>query len=183
MALPLGQGTWNLDPAHSVVEFAVRHLGISNIRGRFIGVEASLDVGADLDSSSLTAEVDMSTVDTGNPDRDGHLRSTDIFDVESQPRMRFASTGIAEAGDGRYAVTGDLTINGTTRSETLDVTFNGTGDNPLDGSTRGGFTATGTIDRTAYGIDWNVPLTQGGFMVANDVAVTLNAQLVGPAAD
>lgn len=183
MTLPLGPGAWTLDPAHSAVEFSVRHLGISTIRGRFGGVEATLEVGDDLGSCSLAAEVDMSSVDTGNADRDGHLRSTDIFNVEDQPRMTFASAEIVERGDGRYAVTGDLTLNGATRSQTLDVTFAGTGDNPLDGSTRAGFSATGVVDRTAYGIDWNVPLPAGGFMLGNDIDVTLHAQLIGPSSD
>jgi len=123
MALPLQNGEWSLDPAHSVVEFAVRHLGISTIRGRFGGVEASVVVGSDLGSSSLAAEVDMSSVDTGNADRDTHLRSTDFFDVDTQPKMVFASTSMTQSGDEAYEVVGDLTINGQTHSETLSVTF------------------------------------------------------------
>jgi polyisoprenoid-binding protein YceI len=183
MRLPLPSGAWSLDPAHSVVEFSVRHLGISTIRGRFVGIEATMQVGDDLSSSSLSAEIDMSTVDTGDANRDGHLRSSDIFDVERQPKMTFTSTAIADQGGGRYTVVGDMTINGTTRSETLDVEFAGTGSNPLDGSTRAGFSATGHIDRTAYGVDWNVPLPAGGFMLSNDIDLTLHAQLIGPSSD
>ncbi len=94
--------------------------------------------------------------------------------------MGFASTAINETGDGRYQVIGDMTINGTTRSETLAVTFGGTESNPLDSSTRAGFSATGTIDRAAYGIDWNVPLPGGGAMLSDTIDLTLDAQLIGP---
>ncbi len=183
MSLPLNSGTWSLDPAHSVVEFTVRHLGISLIRGRFTDVSATLDVGGELDGSVLSAEVGMASVTTGDENRDGHLRSTEIFNVESQPKMGFTSTAITAAGDGRYQVTGDMTINGATNSETLDVHFGGTEGNPLDGSTRAGFSATGSIDRTAYGIDWNVPLPTGGTMLGNTIDLTLDAQLIAPSAD
>lgn len=180
MTLPLGSGAWTLDPAHSVVGFAVRHLGISSIRGRFTDVSAELQVGEDLTGSSLQAEVAMASVTTGNEGRDGHLQSTDIFNVESQPTMTFASTSIAEAADGRYAVTGDLTLNGTTKNETLDVEFFGSETNPMDGSVRAGFAASGSIDRADYGIDWNVPMPGGGAMLATTIAITLDAQLIGP---
>ncbi len=183
MSLPLVSGAWSLDPTHSVVEFSVRHLGISSIRGRFTDVSAKLEVGGELDQSALSAEVGMASVTTGDENRDGHLRSTEIFDVESQPKMGFTSTAITDAGDGRYQVTGDMTINGTTKSETLDVTFGGMESNPLDGSTRAGFNATGSIDRTAYGIDWNVPLPGGGAMLSSTIELTLDAQLVGPSDD
>lgn len=180
MSLPLTSGTWSLDPAHSVVEFSVRHLGISLIRGRFTDVSATLDVGGELDGSVLSAEVAMASVTTGDENRDGHLRSTEIFDVETQPKMGFTSTAITTAGGGRYQVTGDMTINGTTNSETLEVHFGGTEGNPLDGSTRAGFSATGSIDRATYGIDWNVPLPGGGAMLSNTIDLTLDAQLIAP---
>ncbi|MGI9616105.1 MAG: YceI family protein [Acidimicrobiales bacterium] len=181
MSLPIAAGDWALDPAHSVVSFRVRHLGISTVRGRFGQVEAMLTVGDDLARTSLSATVDMSSVDTGNADRDGHLRSTDIFDAESNPAMVFRSTAIDDAGDGAFRVTGDLTINGHTQSETFDARFAGTETFPMDGSTRAGFEASATIDRSAYGIDFNVPLASGGAMLSNDVDIALDAQLVGPA--
>ncbi len=150
------------------------------IRGRFTDVSATLDVGGEPDGSVLSAEVGMASVTTGDENRDGHLRSTEIFDVESQPKMGFTSTAITEVGDGRYQVAGDMTINGTTNGETLDVQFGGTEGNPLDGSTRAGFSATGSIDRTTYGIDWNVPLPGGGAMLGNTINLTLDAQLIAP---
>ena len=183
MALPLAAGAWTMDPAHSVVGFSVRHLGISSIRGRFVEASASLVVGPDLADTSLTAEVEMASVSTGNEGRDGHLQSTDIFNVERQPKMTFSSTAITEVGDGRYRMVGDLSLNGATNTETLEVEFFGTETNPMDSSVRAGFAATGAIDRTRYGIDWNVPMPGGGAMLATDIEITLDAQLVGPAAD
>ena len=182
MSLPLSTGTWGVDPVHSTVQFSIRHLGISSIRGRFTDVDASVDVGDDLSSSSLSATIGMGSIDTGNADRDGHVTSSDIFDAEANPKMTFTSTSISSSGDNDYQVTGDMTMHGVTRSETLEVTFFGTEDNPLDGSVRAGFVATGSIDRTDYGIDWNVPLAAGGFMLGTDVAITIDAQLVGPSA-
>ncbi len=181
MTTPLASGDWTMDPAHSVVGFSVRHLGISLIRGRFTDASATLTVGDDLAATSLSAEIEMASVTTGNEGRDGHLQSTEIFNVEAQPKMGFRSTSISEAGDGRYRVTGDLTLNGTTGSETLDVEFFGSETNPMDQSVRAGFAATGAIDRTAYGIDWNVPMPAGGGMLATTIDITLDAQLVGPA--
>ena len=183
MALPVAKGDWSLDPAHSVVEFAVRHLGISTVRGRFKDASATLSVGDDLASSSLSAEVQMASVDTGNADRDGHLQSTDIFNVEAQPVMSFRSTSIGETGDGSYQVTGDMTVNGHTSAETLSVSFFGTEVFPMDGSTRAGFEATGQINKAEYGIDFNVPMTSGGFMLSDKIDITVHAQLVGPAAE
>ena len=180
MSLPLAAGEWTMDPAHSNVAFAARHLGISTLRGRFGSASATLTVGDSLDGSSLTAEIDMSSVDTGNADRDGHLQSTDFFSVETQPKMSFASTSIEELGDHRYRVNGTLTLNGQSNEESLETTFFGTEKNPLDGSTRAGFEAVGRIDRTAYGITWNVPLEAGGVMLSNEIDITLNTQLVGP---
>jgi YihY family inner membrane protein len=181
--LPITAGEWTLDPAHSVVEFAVRHLGISTVRGRFGGVTATLSVADDLSSSSLTAEIDMSTVDTGNSDRDAHLLGTDFFDANTQPTMSFRSTAIADAGDGAYRVSGDMTINAHTQRETLDARLFGIETFPMDGSTRAGFEASGRIDRTAYGIDFNVLLASGGVMLSNGIDITIDAQLVGPSDD
>ncbi|MEZ5226528.1 MAG: YceI family protein [Acidimicrobiales bacterium] len=183
MSLPLAAGSWSIDPVHSVVQFSVRHLGISSLRGRFGDVSATLEVGDDLGSSQLSAAIGMGSIDTGNADRDGHVRSSDFFNADVNPQMTFSSTAIEDAGDGTYRVSGDLSLNGVSQSETLTVNFFGTEDNPLDGSVRAGFEATGEIDRTAYGIDWNVPLASGGIMLGKKVGITIDAQLVGPAAD
>ncbi len=180
MTLPLSPGTWNVDPAHTVVGFAVRHLGISAIRGRFGDVAASVAVGEDLSTSALTAEIDMSSIDTGNPDRDGHVRSSDFFSLETHPKMSFVSTGITASGGDGFRVAGNLTINGHTQPETLDVEMFGLEDNPFDGTRRAGFAATGRINRVDYGIDWQVPLASGGIMLGQEIDLVIDAQLVGP---
>lgn len=183
MSLPLAAGQWAIDPTHSVVQFSVRHLGISLIRGRFADIEATVDVAADLASTSLSASIGMGSINTGNADRDGHIQGSDFFNAEANPKMNFASSTIEATGDGSYTVTGELTLNGHTGTETLAISFFGTEDNPLDGSVRAGFAASGQIDRTAYGIDWNVPLTSGGVMLGTEVDIAIDAQLVAPAAE
>lgn len=169
-----------MDPVHSNISFAARHLGISTLAGRFISAEATLSVGDTLETTSLNAEIDLSSVDTGDADRNGHLRSSDFFSVETKPKMSFASTSIEDLGDGRYRMNGNLTLNDHTQPESLEATFFGTEKNPLDGTTRAGFEAVGRIDRTDYGLMWNVPLEAGGVMVSHDIGITLHTQLVGP---
>ena len=178
--LPLAPGVWTLDPLHCTVEFTVRHMAISKVRGRFHTFDADIVVGDSLDSTRLQAVVDLASVDTNNADRDAHLRGSDFFAVDAHPHMTFASTAITEAGPNRYTVTGDLTINGTTRSESLAVTFNGVETYPLDGSVHAGFEATGTISRKSYGLDFNVPLGAGGFVIADHIGIELDLQLRGP---
>ncbi len=180
MSLPLRPGTWTLDPVHCTVEFTARHLGISKVRGRFHTFDAIVVVGDDLASTSLSADVDLSSVDTNNADRDAHLRNSDFFDVDHHPQMTFRSSRIEETGDGRYGITGELTINGHTRTETLDVTFHGTEVFPGDGSLHAGFEATGSINRKHYGVDFNVPLGAGGFVIADRIGIELDIQLLAP---
>ncbi len=180
MPLPLASGTWTIDPTHSVVQFSVRHLGISNIRGRFNDVEATLSVGEELATTELSASIGMGSIDTGSADRDGHVRSSDFFNAEVNPKMSFASSSI-EAGEGdAFSVSGTMTINGVSKQETLSVTFFGIEDNPFDSSVRAGFEAVGQIDRTAYGIEWQVPLPSGGIMLGKSVDITIDAQLLAP---
>ena len=177
--LPLQAGTWSIDPSHSTVEFTVRHLGLAKVRGRFNGFDARLQVGSDLAGTSLAADVDLSSVDTNNADRDGHLLSTDFFDAESHPRMTLTSTSISGEGD-TYTVVGDLSINGATHPIELDVEFFGTEVFPMDQSTRGGFSATGTLSRKEYGIEFNVPLGADKVMISDSVKIELEVQLVCP---
>ncbi len=178
-ALPLDPGTWTLDPLHCTVEFTARHMAISKVRGRFQTFDASLTVGDDLGTTALRAEVDMSSVDTGNADRDAHLRNSDFFDVDRHPSMTFESTSIRRDGD-RYVVDGALTINGVTRTERLDVRFHCVETFPGDGSVHAGFEATGSIRRSDYGIDFNVPLGAGGVVIADRIGIELDIQLLAP---
>lgn len=176
---PLATGTWTADPAHTTVGFVVRHLGLAKVRGRFEGVTAELVVGDDLSSSSVSAVIDMSTVKTGNADRDAHLASSDFFNAEAHPTMTFRSTSIAGTGE-EYTMVGDLTINGVTKQVELDVEFFGTSVFPADQSTRAGFSATGTISRKDFGIDFNAPVGADKVMISDKVALELDVELVAP---
>jgi polyisoprenoid-binding protein YceI len=177
MALPLAAGSWVLDAAHSTVGFTVRHMGISKVRGVFTGATAELAVGDSLESSKLTATVDMSTVETGNADRDAHLRSSDFFNVETHPTMRFESNAIRQTQDSGYVVDGTLSANGRSNPLTLSVEFYGTEIYPMDGSTHAGFFATGALSRKEFGIEFNVPMAAGGFVIADRVSIELDVQL------
>ena len=181
-ALPLHAGVWTLDRPHCSVEFTARHMAISKVRGRFHAFDAHVVVGGTLEESSLRAVVDLASVDTDDPDRDAHLRGSDFFSADRHPEMVFESTAITATGPATYAVVGDLTINGTTRSEVLTVTFNGLETFPGDGTRHAGFEATATIDRRAYGVDFNVPLRAGGFVISDRIRIELDVQLLAPEA-
>jgi polyisoprenoid-binding protein YceI len=180
-SLPLAAGRWALDKNHSGVYFVVRHLGLSNVRGRFDGFDATLDIGTTLDSVIVTADVDLSTVDTNNPDRDAHLRSTDFFDTDKHQQMTFRSTAIKGAGE-NYELAGDLTIHGITKPVTLDVEFNGTEVFPGDQSTHAGFSATGQIKRSDFGIDFGIIPGAEKLMLGDKVKIELDLQFVAPSA-
>ena len=177
--LPLATGTWTSDPSHTTVGFVVRHLGLSKVRGRFEGVTAELVVGDDLASSAVSAAIQMGTVKTGNADRDAHLASSDFFNAETNPTMTFRSTSVAGEGE-EYQMIGDLTINGVTKQVELDVEFFGTSVFPGDQSTRAGFSATGTISRGDFGINFNAPIGADKVMISDKVALELDVQLIAP---
>ncbi len=177
--LPLTAGTWTSDPAHTTVGFVVRHLGLSKVRGHFDGVTASLVVGDDLAGTSVAANIEMGTVQTGNPDRDAHLASSDFFNAETNPTMTFRSTAIAGEGE-EYSMLGDLTVNGVTKQVELDVEFFGTSVFPMDQSTRAGFSATGTISRSDFGINFNAPVGADKVMISDKVTIELDVQLIAP---
>ena len=178
-SLPLAAGTWTADPAHTTVGFVVRHLGLSKVRGRFDGVDARLVVGEDLATTSVRAEIQMGTVRTGNPDRDAHLASSDFFDAEVNPTMTYESRRITGEGE-EYRMVGDLTVNGITRPVELAVEFFGTSVFPGDQSTRAGFSATGTISRSDFGIAFNAPVGADKVMISDKVTLELDVQLVAP---
>jgi polyisoprenoid-binding protein YceI len=171
--------TWKIDPAHSHIEFAVRHLMISTVKGRFGTVEGT--VVAD-ESDPTTAEVvdvriDVASIDTREANRDTHLKSADFFDVEKYPVIHFKSTRITDVSGDTFKVVGDLTMHGVTREVTLDVTSEGRGKDPWGGD-RAGFSATGKIKRSDFGLTWNQLIETGGLAVADDVKITLDVQLV-----
>jgi polyisoprenoid-binding protein YceI len=177
--LALPPGRWTVDASHSGVSFVVRHLGLSNVRGRFDAFEATLDVGVDLASTVLAATIDLASVDTGNADRDAHLRSGDFFAIDEHPILSFRSTRITGAGDD-YDVVGELTIAGVTRDVELAVEFHGTEVFPVDQSTHAGFTATTEIRRSEFGIDFGIVAGADKLLLGDKVKVELDIQLVAP---
>lgn len=169
--------TWEIDPAHSRAEFAVRHLMIANVRGTIPIKRATIvQDEVDVTRSRVEAELDLTGIHTGVGARDEHLRSGDFFDVENHPVMRFESTRIEKDGEG-YRVHGDLSIRGTKRPVVLDMEIVGQGRDE-NGVERGAAVATTTLDRKDWGLTWNVALETGGVMVADKVKVTLELEAV-----
>ncbi len=177
--LPLSTGTWSADPAHSSVEFTIRHLGLTKVRGRFNSFEASIEVGESLEASTVSATIAMSSVDTNNADRDAHLLGSDFFAVDTNPTMEFRSTSLSGAGDD-WTLQGDLTINGQTNPVELDVEFYGLATDPY-GNSKAGFSGETTISRKDFGIEFNAPLETGGVLLADKVAIQLELQFVASA--
>ena len=173
-----GRTTWALDPVHSSVEFAVRHLMITTVKGRFAGVQGTV-VLDDATPSGSSAEITIqgSSIDTREPQRDAHLRSADFFDVEKFPTLTFRSTSVRDWQDEGFTLVGDLTIHGVTREVALDVTNEGRTKDPWGGE-RAGFTATTKIKRSEFGLTWNQLLETGGLAVSDEVKISLDIQLV-----
>lgn len=178
--LPLEAGMWTLDLPHCTLGFVARHMGISKVRGQFRTFDAKVEVGTDLATTRIAATVDLNSVDTGNADRDAHLRSRDFFSADLHPAMTFESTNITHVEGENYRVEGDLTINGMTRQETLNLVFQGLETFPGDGSVHAGFEAKGTINRMDYGVDFNVPLGVEGLVVSDRIEIDLDIQLLAP---
>jgi len=172
----LTPGIWTIDPSHTSLGFVARHLVVAKVRGRFGAVTGAITIAEDALASSVTAQIDMASVDTGDTARDEHLRSADFFDVENHPSMTFTSTSVSGQG-ADYVVTGDLTIKGVTRPRTLDLEFDGVSGDPW-GGTRAGFTATAEIDRRDWGLEWNVALDTGGVLVGEKVKLQLDIEAV-----
>lgn len=171
--------TWQIDPAHTSVQFEVKHMMFAKVRGRFDAVEGMIELGADelTDASRVDAVIDASSVDTGQAQRDDHLRSADFFDVERFPEIRFESRTVRRLEKGRLSVTGNLTIHGNTREVVLDVSESGRGRDPW-GNERIGFSAKTTIDRRDFGLTWNQGLETGGILVGHSVGIELEIQAV-----
>jgi polyisoprenoid-binding protein YceI len=171
--------TWKIDPVHTVAEFKVKHMMISNVKGQFAAVtgEATLDE-ADVTTSRIEASIDAASVNTRDTQRDAHLKSADFFDVEKFPTLSFKSTHVNRTGDGELAVTGNLTIHGVTREVVLAVEGPTPPVKDPWGNTRVGVSATTKISRKDYGLTWNAGLETGGFLVGDDVTVTLDVEFV-----
>ena len=170
--------TWKIDPAHSHVEFGVKHMMISTVKGRFSGVDGTVLMD---ESNPANAEVDVridaASIDTREPQRDAHLRSADFFDVEKFPHITFKSRRITDRSGQHFTLEGGLTIHGVTRDVALEVTEEGRGKDPWGGE-RAGFTASTKINRREFGLHWNQALEAGGILVGEDVKISLELELV-----
>ncbi|HEY3930388.1 MAG TPA: YceI family protein [Candidatus Koribacter sp.] len=171
--------TWNIDPVHSVAEFKVKHMMISNVKGQFSGVSGKLTFDeADITRSQIEATIDATSINTREAQRDAHLRSADFFDVEKFSTLLFKSAKITRTGDDQLKVEGELTIHGVTRNVSFAVEGpTAPGKDPW-GNTRIGISATTKINRKDYGLTWNAALETGGILVGEEVTITLDVQFV-----
>ncbi len=168
---------WTVDPAHAELAFAVRHLMINNVRGRFGKVEGTATVdNADLNKSTIDVTVDVNSIDTRQEMRDNHLRSADFFDAANYPTMHFVSKRIVGDVTKEFQIVGDLTIRGTTREVELKAQLEGRGKDPW-GNERAGFSLAGTINRHDYGLNWNLALEAGGVTVGADVKISIDVEI------
>jgi len=170
-------GTYAFDAAHTHVGFAVRHMGVSKVRGRFSGVQGTLVVAEDPLQSSVSVTIDAATIDTRDETRDNHVRTADFLDVANHPTITFESTSVEAAGKDAWKVSGDLTIRGTTRPVTLDTSLEGVIQDPY-GNHRVGFSATTTIDRDEFGVSFGAVMEAGGLVVGKRVTIEIEAEAV-----
>jgi polyisoprenoid-binding protein YceI len=170
-------GIWHVDPAHSSVAFEVKHMKIAKVRGRFKEFEGTIEAADDPADCRAYGTAKVASIDTGNPDRDAHLRSPDFFDAERYPEIRFESTSIAHISGGNFRIEGELTIRDQTREVELDGTVNGADEDPW-GNERVGIAVRGTINRTDFGLRWQQVLAGGGFLVGEEVDVLIDVSAV-----
>ena len=173
--------TWSIDPTHSSIEFSVRHLGISTVRGRFRNFSGTVEVAPDGRPTALEARIDATSIDTGVEQRDAHLRSPDFFDTEQHPEILFRSTAVTAARDGKLRVTGDLTIKGQARPVSFEVELTAAMKDPW-GNTRAAASATGLLDRRDWGLTWNQALEFGGWVVGDTIRFAIEVEAVAPQA-
>lgn len=166
---------WTIDPAHSSVEFAVKHMMFTTVKGRFSGVAGQIELNEqDLADSFVNVTIDAATIDTRDEKRNGHLRSADFFDVEQHPELTFKSTKVTVKGDD-FKVTGDLMMHGVTRPVVLEVEQTGRGKNPW-GQEVIGFEAKAKINRKDFGLNWNAALEGGGVLVSDEVKISIDIE-------
>ena len=170
-------GTWKADPAHSSVAFEVKHMMIATVRGHFSRFDGTLEAEEDPTASRAHGWVDVASIDTGNADRDAHLRSAEFFDAERYPQATFESRRIEHIEGGRYLVTGDLTIKDVTREVEAEVTVQGAAQDPW-GHERVGIEIRGGINRTDFGLTWQQLLASGGMLVGEEVKLLLDVSAV-----
>lgn len=169
-------GTWEIDPTHSEVGFSVRHMMVSKVRGRFAEFSGTIITGDRIEDSTVSADIDLSTISTGNEQRDAHLRSPDFFATDQFPTMTFRTTGVRAAAD-HWVVSGDLSLKGITRPVELKTELNGIAPDAY-GGVRAGFTATTQINRQDFQVTWNQAIEGGGVVVADKVDIILEIEAV-----
>jgi polyisoprenoid-binding protein YceI len=170
--------TWNIDAAHSAVEFSAKHMMISTVRGRFTEFTGTVNLDEkDLTHSSVEWTLQAASLTTGNEQRDAHLRSGDFLEAETYPTITFKSTRVERASADRYTIYGDLTIKDVTREVSFQATDEGQGKDPW-GNTHWGFTVTGSLNRKEFGLNWNVALETGGVLVGEQIKIALDVELV-----
>jgi polyisoprenoid-binding protein YceI len=169
-------GTWEIDPVHSEVGFTARHMMVSKVRGRFTAFSGELVTGEDLLQSTVTATIDLTSIQTGNEQRDQHIRSADFFEVDKYTTMTYRSTGLRAEGD-HYVVDGELTLKDVTKQVPLTLELNGFGPDPY-GGTRAGFTATAEINRRDFGVNFSAPMESGGVVVSDKIGIQLEIEAV-----
>jgi polyisoprenoid-binding protein YceI len=169
-------GTWSIDPVHSEVGFMARHMVVAKVRGKFRTFSGELVTGDNPLDSSVTAEIDLSSIDTGNEQRDAHIRSADFFEVETHPTMTYRSTGVRPHGSD-YILDGELTLKGVTKEVPLALELNGFGPDAY-GGTRAGFTATGDINRRDFGVNFHAVMETGGAVVSDKITIQLEIEAV-----
>lgn len=180
-ALPAAAATstWQIDPAHTAAQFSVRHLAISTVRGTFSNVKGTVVFDdKDVTQSSVNVTIDVSSVDTREPNRDKDLKSDHFFDVANYPTMTFKSTKVEAAGPGKLKVTGDLTIRNTTKSVVLDVEGPTAPVKDPWGNQRAAVNATTKVNRQDFGVKWNATMDNGGVVVGDDISITIDAEMV-----
>ena len=169
---------WSVDTVHSNVDFTVRHMMVSKVRGSFTDFDAKIEADVnDLTSASITFTIQVASVDTKNESRDNHLRSGDFFDADNHPTLTFQAKEITRKKGDTYEMTGDVTLRGVTNEETFTVEFEGVAKDPMSGAEKAGFSVDGKIKRTEYGLNWNAALETGGVLVSDDVNIHLDLQL------
>jgi polyisoprenoid-binding protein YceI len=176
---PAATSTWQIDPAHTAAQFSVKHLAISTVRGGFSNVKGTISLDdADVSKSTVDVTIDVSTVDTRQPDRDKDLKSDKFFDVAHYPAMTFKSKKVEQAGAGKLKITGDLTIRGTTKEVVLDVEGPTAPVKDPWGNQRAAATASTKINRQDFGVKWNATMDNGGVVVGDEVAITIDVEMV-----
>lgn len=171
------KSTWKVDPTHSTLEFTVKHMMISSVKGTFNDFDAHIEANPeDLTDATIEFTIDVNSVDTRNKDRDDHLRSEDFFDANNHPQMTFTAISITKKDDQTYKVLGDFTIRGTTKRVPFDITYEGTVQDPY-GNEVAGFSGHTTIDRKDFGLTWGPALETGGLLIGEDVKINLEIQM------